>query len=181
MIEPAKIQVRITDVDILGHVNNAIYLTYFEIARVHYFTQLVGSDWDWLENGVVLVQNEVQYHLPVFLQDQPEIHIFCNKIGQKSFTLSYELYVKGELRTSGSSTLVGFNSKLCITFCSLSSFSLVRCRQNSPLKYPSLARQRGKNVPSIQLNFVTRAWHLMNKTIYIYCARITQRHTRVLV
>ena len=26
MIEPAKIQVRITDVDILGHVNNAIYL-----------------------------------------------------------------------------------------------------------------------------------------------------------
>ncbi|MEY4596431.1 MAG: Thioesterase-like superfamily, partial [Bacteroidota bacterium] len=35
MIEPAKIQVRITDVDILGHVNNAIYLTYFEIARVH--------------------------------------------------------------------------------------------------------------------------------------------------
>ncbi|MCE2865013.1 MAG: acyl-CoA thioesterase [Flavobacteriia bacterium] len=115
MIEPAKIQVRITDVDILGHVNNAIYLTYFEIARVHYFTQLVGSDWDWLENGVVLVQNEVQYHLPVFLQDQPEIHIFCNKIGQKSFTLSYELYVKGELRTSGSSTLVGFNSKLQTT------------------------------------------------------------------
>jgi acyl-CoA thioesterase FadM len=36
--------------------------------------------------------------------------MFCNKIGHKSFTLSYELYVKDELRTTGSSTLVGFNS-----------------------------------------------------------------------
>jgi acyl-CoA thioester hydrolase len=80
------------------------------MTRVHYFNELVGPDWDWMENGVVLVQNEVQYHLPVFLHDRPEIHMFCKQIGKKSFTLTYELYVQGELRTSGSSTLVGFNS-----------------------------------------------------------------------
>jgi YbgC/YbaW family acyl-CoA thioester hydrolase len=110
MIQPATIQVRLTDIDILGHVNNSFYLTYFEMTRVHYFNELVGPDWDWMENGVVLVQNEVQYHLPVFLYDRPEIHMFCKQIGKKSFTLTYELYVQGELRTSGSSTLVGFNS-----------------------------------------------------------------------
>jgi acyl-CoA thioester hydrolase len=42
MIEPAKIQVRLTDIDILGHVNNAIYLSYFEMTRIHYFNELVG-------------------------------------------------------------------------------------------------------------------------------------------
>lgn len=110
MITPAQIQVRLTDIDILGHVNNSIYLNYFEMTRIHYFNQLVGPNWDWMEYGVVLVQNEVHYHLPVLLYDQPEIHMFCNKIGNKSFTLSYELYVRGELRTTGSSTLVGFNS-----------------------------------------------------------------------
>lgn len=110
MIKPAAIQVRLTDIDILGHVNNAIYLTYFEMTRIHYFSQLVGPDWDWMENGVVLVQNEVQYHMPVFLADAPQIHMFCTKIGNKSFTLSYELYVNEQLRTTGSSTLVGFNS-----------------------------------------------------------------------
>ncbi|MEN9969755.1 MAG: hypothetical protein RIR94_1962 [Bacteroidota bacterium] len=110
MIQPAAIQVRLTDIDILGHVNNSIYLTYFEMTRIHYFSQLVGPDWDWMENGVVLVQNEVNYHLPVFLYDRPEIQMYCNKIGNKSFTLTYELYVKGELKTTGSSTLVGFNS-----------------------------------------------------------------------
>ena len=110
MIHPAAIQVRLSDIDILGHVNNSIYLTYFEMTRIHYFSQLVGPDWDWMENGVVLVQNEVQYHLPVFLADAPQIHMFCTKIGSKSFTLRYELYVKDQLRTTGSSTLVGFNS-----------------------------------------------------------------------
>jgi acyl-CoA thioester hydrolase len=110
MILPAAIQVRLTDIDILGHVNNSIYLTYFEMTRIHYFNQLVGPDWDWMENGVVLVQNEVQYHLPVFLADAPQIQMFCTKIGNKSFTLSYELFVKEQLRTTGSSTLVGFNS-----------------------------------------------------------------------
>ena len=66
MIEPAKIQVRLTDIDILGHVNNAIYLSYFEMTRIHYFNELVGSEWDWMENGVVLVQNEVTYIQPIF-------------------------------------------------------------------------------------------------------------------
>lgn len=107
---PARIQVRLTDIDILGHVNNAIYLSYFEMTRIHYFNQLVGPDWDWMENGVVLVHNEVNYHLPIFLYDAPEIHMYCTQIGNKSFTLSYEVYVKEQLKTTGKSTLVGFNS-----------------------------------------------------------------------
>ncbi len=37
--------------------------------------------------------------------------MFCNKIGNKSFTLSYEIYVDGQLKTTGSSTLVGYNTK----------------------------------------------------------------------
>jgi acyl-CoA thioester hydrolase len=112
MISPAKIQVRLTDIDILGHVNNSIYLVYFEMARIHYFNHMVGPDWNWLEAGVVLVKNEVEYIQPVFLHDQPEIKLFLKHIGNKSFTLVYELYVKENLCTTGSSTLVGFNSKI---------------------------------------------------------------------
>lgn len=107
---PASIQVRLTDIDILGHVNNAIYLSYFEMTRIHYFNQLVGPDWDWMENGVVLVQNEVNYLLPIFLYDAPQIHMHCIYIGNKSFTLGYEVFVNGQLKTTGKSTLVGFNS-----------------------------------------------------------------------
>lgn len=109
---PAHIQVRLTDIDILGHVNNAIYLSYFEMARIHYFNHLVGPDWDWIEKGVVLVHNEVSYHLPIFLYDAPQIYVYLEHIGNKSFTLSYEVLVKDEIKTTGKSTLVGFNSKI---------------------------------------------------------------------
>ena len=47
MIAPLKIQVRFSDLDILGHVNNVTYLSYFEMARVYYFKELVGTKWDW--------------------------------------------------------------------------------------------------------------------------------------
>jgi acyl-CoA thioesterase FadM len=36
--------------------------------------------------------------------------MYCTQIGNKSFTLSYEVFVKDQLKTTGKSTLVGFNS-----------------------------------------------------------------------
>lgn len=110
MIEPARIHVRFSDLDVLGHVNNSIYLSYFEIARVHYFGRLLGADWDWKKDGVILVKNEVEYIKPVLLHDEPFVHLSIQKIGSKSFTLSYELKVNGELYTKGSSVLVCFDS-----------------------------------------------------------------------
>jgi acyl-CoA thioester hydrolase len=75
MISPARIFVRLTDLDILGHVNNAIYLTYFEMARMHYFAEMVGTEWNWMEEGVVLVKNEVEYLKPIVLNDVPYVKV----------------------------------------------------------------------------------------------------------
>ena len=110
MPKPVKIQVRFSDLDVLGHVNNNIYLSYFEIARVHYFGQMLGKKWDWTTNGVVLAKNSVEYLKPVLLNDEPNVTIFVEKIGAKSFALSYELHVNETLHTTGSSTLVCFNA-----------------------------------------------------------------------
>lgn len=111
MIQPVKIQVRFSDLDILAHVNNSVYLTYFEMARVDYFVQLLGHAWDWKKFGVVLKKNEIEYHRSVVLYDEPIIEIFCTHVGTKSFILEYELRVKGEIYTTGSSVMVCFNSE----------------------------------------------------------------------
>lgn len=112
MIQPAKIQVRFTDLDVLGHVNNNIYISYFEMARIHYFAQLLGTDWDWKVNTVVLAKNEVEYIKPVLLHDTPEISVFCDHIGTKSFTLSYELKVNGIIFAKGKSVMVAYDGNL---------------------------------------------------------------------
>lgn len=109
MITPAKIQVRFRDCDMMGHVNNAVYLSYFEQARMHYFEQLIGADWDYKKDGILLVKNEVEYLKPILLHDTPEIIVFLVEIGEKSFTLGYEVKVNDELRSKGISKLVCFD------------------------------------------------------------------------
>jgi len=111
MILPAKIQVRFSDLDVVGHVNNAVYLTYFEYARVYYFGILLGKEWDWNSSGVLLVKNEIDYLIPILLNDIPEITIGLETIGTKSFCLNYEIKVDGKLTTTGKSTLVCFDMK----------------------------------------------------------------------
>jgi acyl-CoA thioester hydrolase len=111
MISPAKIQVRFADLDVMGHVNNSVYLSYFEMTRVHYFKELVGSNWNWRKEGVLLVRNEIDYLKPILLNDEPEIHMFLEKIGEKSISLLYEIKVNREIHTKGKSVLVCFNAE----------------------------------------------------------------------
>lgn len=109
MIEALKIQIRFSDIDLMGHVNNAVYLNYFESARMHYLVQILGKDWDWRENGIILKKNEIEYVSPIFLGDQPITYVFLEHIGTKSFSLSYEIKVNEELKTIGKSILVSYN------------------------------------------------------------------------
>jgi acyl-CoA thioester hydrolase len=111
MISPAKIQVRFADLDVMGHVNNSVYLSYFEMTRVHYFKQLVGANWDWQKEGVLLVRNEIDYLKPILLNDEPEVYMSLDKIGEKSISLLYEITVNKEIYTKGKSILVCFNAE----------------------------------------------------------------------
>jgi acyl-CoA thioester hydrolase len=111
MISPAKIQVRFADLDVMGHVNNSVYLSYFEMTRVHYFKQLVGANWDWQKEGVLLVRNEIDYLKPILLNDEPEVYMSLEKIGDKSISLLYEIKVNKEIYTKGKSILVCFNAE----------------------------------------------------------------------
>jgi acyl-CoA thioester hydrolase len=115
MKEGIKIQVRFSDIDVMGHVSNAVYLSYFEIARVIFFSKLLGENWDWKKDGVLLRKNEIEYIKPVLLNEVPEIFIYTQKVGKKSFTLEYDLVVNNEIRTTGSSVLVAFDSELNIS------------------------------------------------------------------
>jgi YbgC/YbaW family acyl-CoA thioester hydrolase len=72
----------------LQHVNNAVYLSYFEEARIHYFRQLVGIHWDWNKTGILLRKNELEYIKPVFLHDPVEIAVYLKHLGDKSFNVS---------------------------------------------------------------------------------------------
>ena len=109
-MEPARIQVRFSDLDLMGHVNNSVYLSYFEMARVDYFAKILGLGWDWNSQGIILVRNEIDYIYPIILHQKPLIYINLESIGNKSFTLSYEIKVDDKIVTKGKSVMVSFDS-----------------------------------------------------------------------
>ena len=112
MIEPVQIQIRFADIDSMGHVNNAVYLSYFEFTRVYYFKALLGENWDWETKGIILAHTELSFIKPIELNDKAFIEITIGNIGNKSFIFHYAIRVDGQLTTKGSSTLVAFNTKL---------------------------------------------------------------------
>lgn len=109
-IEPVKIQIRYADLDALGHVNNSNYLTYFEIARVHYFNALLGKDWDWRNEGMILANSSLEFLKPLLVQHEAEVKISTLSVGTKSFELYYEISVDDVVFCSGKSVIVAFNS-----------------------------------------------------------------------
>ncbi len=78
---------RWSDLDEMRHVNNAVYLTYFEQGRINYFAQGVG--WDWRQTGMIQARAEIDYLMPLFLQDNAFLYIRTVKLGTKSMTLEH--------------------------------------------------------------------------------------------
>lgn len=117
-----KIQVRFSDLDALGHVNNAQHLTYFETARMCFFNKEVGEKWDWVKKGIILRKNEVEYLQPIYLTDDVEVEVLPESIGNTSFILSYILRVGETVKCKGSSVLVCYNfetAKTCEVYSEL--------------------------------------------------------------
>jgi acyl-CoA thioester hydrolase len=88
-----SIETRFADLDMMGHVNNAVYFTYMEIGRTKYWEHAIK--WNWHKTGVIIGQASIDYILPIFLGDKINMYVRTSRIGNTSFDLEY-LIVKKE-------------------------------------------------------------------------------------
>jgi acyl-CoA thioester hydrolase len=93
----ARIPVRWGDMDALGHVNNAVYFTYFEQARIDYIQGMT----DVLRTrnattGPVLVAVDATFKKPVLHPATVIVHVFVGEVGRTSFSLLSRLSVEGD-------------------------------------------------------------------------------------
>lgn len=107
------IQMRWNDLDALGHVNNAIYISYFEIARGR-FMSAACEGWDWTKHMFLIANVNVDFKTELLLTaSTTKVHVKTNKIGSKSFVLDYLITSEksGEtiVHATGSSTQIMFD------------------------------------------------------------------------
>jgi acyl-CoA thioester hydrolase len=101
--------VRFRDLDALGHVNNAVFLTYFESARIAYWLhttrrQGLGA------LDMILARAEVDYRSPLAYGDSVEISVGCTSLGRSSFVL------EGDMHERASGRLVAESRKVLVHY-----------------------------------------------------------------
>ena len=79
-------QLRFSDVDRFGHINNSVYFSLFDMCKTRYLFDVVGKD-IFEKVSIVVVHVDADFISPVYFPDEIVIQTAITKLGHKSFTL----------------------------------------------------------------------------------------------
>jgi acyl-CoA thioester hydrolase len=90
-----QIQVTFRDLDALGHVNNAVFFTYLETARIQYITKFLEQGlptrFDLLSIPIILVEATCSYKSQALFGEKLIVGVGVSRFGNKSFDLVYKI------------------------------------------------------------------------------------------
>lgn len=113
-----RIEIRYGDTDALGHVNNAVYLAYFEMARGGYYTTVVGHPFghgpEADRRTYVIAEAHVTYRTPALYGEPLVCACRVGWLGRSSFSLEYRLEV--EASAIGAARLIADGSTVLVFF-----------------------------------------------------------------
>jgi acyl-CoA thioester hydrolase len=100
--------VRFSDLDGMGHVNNAVFLTYLEQARLAWFESF-GEEELMPLTDIILARTELDFRSPLVFGETVSIGVRPSRLGTKSFELEQELRVGDRLVAEAKSVIVGYD------------------------------------------------------------------------
>ncbi|MGD2144990.1 MAG: thioesterase family protein [Anaerolineae bacterium] len=104
------LEVRWRDLDPLNHVNNAVFFTYLEQARVHYLRRLGMVPESPSDIGFILAEAHCQFRSPLTLGEHVTVRIRTSELRRSSFVLEYRMESEaGRLAAEASSVQVRYD------------------------------------------------------------------------
>ncbi len=105
------IQIRFTDIDMLGHVNNVVLQQYYDLGKVDYFRNVLNLPALWNEEAFIAAATSTNYFEEVRVDDVVYVTTKIIKLGTKSITLLQEIIDCATQRVKGQSesVLVAFD------------------------------------------------------------------------
>ena len=140
------VEIRYNDTDALGHVNNATYFSYFEMARSGYYATVVGHPFgtgpDADKRTFVIAEAHISYRLPAFYGEPLFVGVRTGWVSRSAFNLEYRVEV--EASAVGAARVVADGSTVQVFY------DLVRER---PMRMPpdllaALAKWEGRDLPA---------------------------------
>lgn len=81
------IQIRFSDVDVVGHVNNIVFFAYYDTGKAAFMAELLGRKITWDEVDTVVANVDCAFISPIFYGENIEVLTTCVAIHDKSFKL----------------------------------------------------------------------------------------------
>ena len=111
------VSVRWRDTDPMGHVNNAVYFTYFEVGRTEYLRAigLRRTGDPFKDAPFILVSAACEYHAPVAYGERVVVQARVSRLGRKSFDFEYLVTAGRKRVATGRSVQVAYDYKTGVT------------------------------------------------------------------
>jgi len=105
----APVQVRFSDVDVYGHVNNVKYFEYLQEARI----LMVADLWRGLDPiSLVVAQTDVDYRVPILFRPEPyDAWSWASRVGQRSATIESMILDGGTVLARARVAIVFFDPR----------------------------------------------------------------------
>ncbi|MFB6982845.1 acyl-CoA thioesterase [Streptomyces scopuliridis] len=102
---------RWSDMDAFGHVNNAVFISYLEEARIDFMFRLAPGDGSpSFSGGSVVARHEIDYKRPLVHRHEPvTIESWVTKINAASLTIAYEIKDEGQVYVRASTVVVPYD------------------------------------------------------------------------
>ena len=106
------LQIRFNDIDILGHLNNTVYFSFYDTGKAYFFKSIRGERMDWKKVDTVIANVDCAYMKPIYFGESLQVLTRCVSIHEKSFRLQQVIVEKntGEIKSAAETVMVGFDA-----------------------------------------------------------------------
>lgn len=106
------LQIRFNDVDVLGHVNNTVYMAFYDTGKAAFMTEVLGRKINWKEVDTVVANIDCAFIAPIFYGEKIEVLTTCRSVHDKSFKLLQLIRETetGEVKSICETVMVSFDA-----------------------------------------------------------------------
>ena len=95
------LQVRFRDIDAFGHVNNAVFFSYLEFARIRYLLDVLQPDRPFDELPLILAMVELDFRSPIAFGEEVVVETRLERVGRTSFDMVHRMTAGPDERLVG--------------------------------------------------------------------------------
>lgn len=107
------LQIRFNDIDVVGHLNNSIYLQFLDLGKMQYFNAIMKEGITWKQVPVVIVNINVNFYSPTYMDEQIEVRTQTLRLSERSLTLEQRIVnpQTGDVKCVAQTVMAGFDAR----------------------------------------------------------------------